>query len=164
MPMEMFLRGWLLAYDPAIVVREAERSDPALEARRRRRIAAGNAQQLVRCVALLHPRQGAVALAFASGKALRVVMPALIGFALVGTIALAPSSPLFTLLAICELAAIALAACGAALGPRAPRPLAVLHYAAAGTMASFMGAARYVLAGQQRPWRRATPHATRHAA
>lgn len=155
MPMQMMLRGWRLAYDPAIVVREAERSDPALEARRRHRIAAGNAQQLLRCAALLHPRHGGVALAFASGKALRVLMPFIALAALLGTLALAPSSPVFALLAICQGAAIALAICGALLGARAPRLLAILHYAAAGSLASLMGVARYVLRGQRSPWRRA---------
>ena len=155
MPMHMMLCGWGLAYDPAIVVREAERSDPALDARRRRRIAAGNAQQLVRCLALLHPRHGGVALSFASGKALRVLMPFIVAVALLGTLVLAPSSTVFMVLAICEAAAIVLAACGALLGTRAPRPLAVLHYAAAGSLASLMGVARYVLKGQRRPWRRA---------
>jgi cellulose synthase/poly-beta-1,6-N-acetylglucosamine synthase-like glycosyltransferase len=155
MPMRMFLRGWRLAYDPAIVVREAERSDPALDARRRRRIAAGNVQQLVRCLGLLHPRHGGVALSFASGKALRVALPLLVVFALVGTLALAPSSPFFATLAICEAGAIALALCGAVLGAGAPRPLAVLHYAASGTVASFMGLARYLLKAKQRPWRAA---------
>jgi cellulose synthase/poly-beta-1,6-N-acetylglucosamine synthase-like glycosyltransferase len=159
MPAEMILRGWRLAYDPAIVVREAERSDPALEARRRRRIAAGNAQQLLRCAGLLHPRHGGVALAFASGKALRVAMPALIAWAIAGTLLLAPGSAFFAVLAFCEAAAIALALCGAAMGPRAPKPLAVLHYAAAGSLASFMGVARYLLKGQRNPWRRATAHA-----
>jgi cellulose synthase/poly-beta-1,6-N-acetylglucosamine synthase-like glycosyltransferase len=155
MPMRMFLRGWKLAYDSSIVLREAERSDPALDARRRRRIAAGNAQQLVRLAALLHPRHGWVAVAFASGKALRVAMPCVVGVALLGTVALAPASPFFALLAICEAAAVGLAVCGSALGPRAPKPLAVLHYAAAGTLASFMGVARYMLRGQAKPWRRA---------
>ena len=64
-------------------------------------------------------------------------------------------SAAFAALAICEALAVGLAVCGAALGRRAPKPLAVLHYAAAGTFASGLGVARYVLQGQQRPWRRA---------
>jgi cellulose synthase/poly-beta-1,6-N-acetylglucosamine synthase-like glycosyltransferase len=156
MPMEMKLRGWRLAYDPAIAVVEAERGDAALEARRRCRIAAGNAQQLVRLWSLLHPRHGGVALAFASGKALRVAMPGVIAVALAGSLVLAFSgSTVFGLIAACEAAAILLAACGAVLGPSAPRPMAILHYAAAGSIASFMGIAHYVLSGQQQPWRRA---------
>lgn len=159
LPMAMFLRGWRLAYDPTIAVHEAERSDPAQDARRRARIAAGNAQQLLRLPGLLHPRHGGVALAFASGKALRVAMPAIAAVALGGTLMLAPQSPVFAALAICEAAAIALALCGAMLGTRAPKPLAVLQYAAAGTLASARGVARYLLSSllgrSAQPWRRA---------
>ncbi|MFZ4408608.1 MAG: glycosyltransferase, partial [Paracraurococcus sp.] len=45
-PAGMVERGWGVAYDETIRTREAEVADPALDARRRRRIAAGNAQQL----------------------------------------------------------------------------------------------------------------------
>lgn len=90
-PMAMHLAGWRIGYDPAIRVHEAERSEGGMEARRRRRIAAGNAQQLVRLWPLLLPRQGGVALAFASGKALRVAMPFLLGLVLLSTLGLAAS-------------------------------------------------------------------------
>ena len=155
LPMAIFRRGWRIAYDPGLPVHEAESADPAAERRRRRRIAAGNAQQLLRHFWLLHPRHGGVALAFASGKALRVMMPFLIAFTIPATFALAPTSQLFVALAACEAAGIVAAAAGAALGQRAPRPLAILHYAAAGHAASLVGAARYILLHHRQPWGRA---------
>jgi lipopolysaccharide/colanic/teichoic acid biosynthesis glycosyltransferase len=155
LPMQIFLRGWEVAYDPTIVVLEAERSDPALEARRRRRIAAGNAQQLARLLPLLNPLHGGVALAFASGKALRVAMPAIAAVAVAGTLALAPGSTFFAGLAACEATAIALAGCGALLGARAPKPMAVLHYVAAGTLASLAGVVDWLARRHTGPWRRA---------
>lgn len=155
LPMQMVLRGWRVAYDPTILVREAERSSPAQDLRRRRRIAAGNMQQLLRLLPLLHPRHGGVALAFLSGKALRVMMPLLIVIAALGTALLAPGSAFFTLLALIEIAGFAAALTGLALGARAPRLLAFAAYALAGHAASGFGAARYVFSRPSQPWRRA---------
>lgn len=155
LPMGMFLRGWRLGYDTAIGVREAEQSDPAMEARRRQRIATGNAQQLARLLPLLHPRHGGVALAFASGKALRVVMPFLIALAFAGAITLAPTSQMFTILAGCEALGLALALAGIAMGKSAPRLMAVGGYVLAGHAASAIGVARALLLRNHRPWTRA---------
>jgi cellulose synthase/poly-beta-1,6-N-acetylglucosamine synthase-like glycosyltransferase len=157
LPMQMVLRGWRVAYDTEIVVREAECSSPAQDLRRRRRIAAGNMQQLLRLLPLLHPRHGGVALAFLSGKALRVMMPLLILVAALGTGLLAPHSTLFTMLAIAEVAGLLAALLGLALGRRAPRLLAFAAYALAGHAASGLGAARYMLSRPAQPWRRAAP-------
>ena len=155
LPMGMFLRSWRLAYDTTIGVREAEQSDPALEARRRRRIAAGNAQQLLRLPGLLHPRHGGVALAFASGKALRVVMPFLLLLAVAGAVTLAPGSALFAGLAACEALGLGAALLGLALGKRAPKPLQVASYVLSGHAASAAGVVRHLLKRDRRPWRRA---------
>ncbi len=56
LPMRMFAEGWRIAYDPTIVALEAEQPDAAASLRRRRRIAAGNAQQLVQLRDQLHPQ------------------------------------------------------------------------------------------------------------
>jgi cellulose synthase/poly-beta-1,6-N-acetylglucosamine synthase-like glycosyltransferase len=154
-PAGMAEQGWRIAYDETIRTREAEVADPALDSRRRRRIAAGNAQQLWRARGLLHPRHGGIALAFASGKALRVVMPFLLLAAGLGTLALAPGSTIFLFLAICEAFGAVLALLGALLGARAPKPMAILHYLVAGHLASAIGVARYLLFRPRQPWRRA---------
>ncbi len=155
LPMGMLLRGWKLAYDATIEVAEAEASDRAVESRRRKRIAAGNAQQLWRLAALLHPRHGGVALAFASGKALRVVMPALLLLAWGGALALAPESIWFALLAIGEALGICAALAGLALGGRAPKLLAVCGYALAGHAVCGVGVVRHLLKPARGPWQRA---------
>lgn len=155
LPVGMLLRGWRLAYDTGIGVREAEASDRAIEARRRQRIAAGNAQQLIRLWPLLHPRHGGVALAFASGKALRVVMPLLILLTVLGALALAPSSRFFAALAAGEALGIGAALAGLALGQRAPKLLAFCGYALAGHASSGIGVVRHLLSPAEGPWRRA---------
>lgn len=154
-PLEIFGRGWRVAYDPAIVAIEVESADEALDARRRRRIAAGNAQQVARLSWLLNPRHGAVALAFASGKGLRVIAPFLIAMGVLGSVLLAPGSALFLVLAAAQLIGLTSAVLGMALGAAAPRLLAVARYILAGHLASAQGVLRYCAGGHRAPWRRA---------
>lgn len=156
MPMRMVLDGWRVTYDPKVVAEEIERIEPRAEARRRRRIAAGNMQQLLRLPGLLHPRLGGVAFAFASGKALRVVLPYLMAFALIGSLTLCSGSVLFTGLAALQVTALLVAAIGAVLADRAPRLFAVAHYLAAGHLMNAIGSLRFLLRQHRRPWGRAS--------
>jgi cellulose synthase/poly-beta-1,6-N-acetylglucosamine synthase-like glycosyltransferase len=155
LPLEIFGRGWRVAYDTSIAAVELEVADAALDARRRSRIAAGNAQQVARLAWLLHPRFAGTALAFASGKALRVAAPFLIALGLAGSIILAAGSPLFALLAALQLAGLAGGLAGFVLGGAAPRVLAVGRYVLAGHLASARGVLRYCGGGHRAPWRRA---------
>ena len=155
LPLEIFGRGWRVAYDTSIAAIELETADEALDARRRRRIAAGNAQQVARLSWLLNPRFGGAALAFASGKALRVAAPFLIALGLVGSILLASASPFFALLAALQLAGLGGAIAGTILGTAAPRLLAVGRYILTGHLASAHGVLRYCAGGHRAPWRRA---------
>jgi cellulose synthase/poly-beta-1,6-N-acetylglucosamine synthase-like glycosyltransferase len=155
LPTEIFGRGWRVAYDETIVAWEAEVSNPAMEQRRRRRIAAGNAQQLWRLLWLLNPRHGGVALAFASGKALRVLMPFLICAGVLGCAAEAIDSVEFAALLGLQLAGLAAAALAMALGERAPKLLAIARYIVAGHTASLIGTMRYATGHDRKPWRRA---------
>ncbi|MDX2103051.1 MAG: sugar transferase [Alphaproteobacteria bacterium] len=78
LPMQAVRAGWRGVYDPSVAAHETEPTGRAGGFRRRRRIAAGNAQQVWLLRDLLHPRRGGVALAFASGKALRVLQGPLV--------------------------------------------------------------------------------------
>ena len=155
MPLEIFGRGWKVAYDASIKVIELEKADEAMDARRRQRIAAGNAQQIARLAWLLNPRFGGTALAFASGKALRVAAPFLIALGLAGSMTLAASSPFFALLAALQLAGLGGAVAGTILGSAAPRLLAVARYVLVGHLASARGVVKYCAGGHRAPWRRA---------
>lgn len=164
MPMEMLGRGWSLRYDESVSATEAEASGTGQDASRRRRIAAGNAQQLVRMAWLLDPRHGGPAVAFASGKALRVAMPFLMAAAGAGALFLAPGSALFTAVAAAGLLVLAGAAAGALLGRNAPRPLAALAYMAAGHISSASGVLRYAFRRSAGGWCPAEQAAIRPAA
>lgn len=155
LPLEILGRGWRVAYDEKIVALEEEVSNPLIEHRRRKRIAAGNAQQLARLLWLLSPTHGGVALAFASGKALRVLAPFLIVMSLLGALALSPTSSLFAALAVLQVGGLLAAAAGALLGAASPKPLALAHYVLSGHLASGLGVMRYCAGLHRQPWRRA---------
>ena len=125
---------------------ELEQTTLAQERRRRRRIAAGNVQQMVRLRRLLHPRHGGVAFAFASGKALRAVMPLALIAAFGGSAVLAPSSPFFAAAAGVQALLYAVALLPAALPERTwPKPIGALAYLVRGHACAFVGAALYLL-------------------
>lgn len=155
LPCLMIRDGWRVAYAPEIAVREAECSTVRQDLRRRRRIARGNMQQLLRLWPLLHPRHGAIALAFLSGKALRVVMPLLLLVSGLGTVALAASSPVFAVLALAGGAGLLAALLGLWLGERAPRALRVAAYALAGHAVGLLGAVEQLFTRRAGPWSRA---------
>jgi lipopolysaccharide/colanic/teichoic acid biosynthesis glycosyltransferase len=153
MPMQMLGDGWALRYETRAVAWEADGDDRATEARRRMRIAAGNAQQLARMPWLLDPRIGGPALAFASGKALRVAMPFLMATAGAGATVLASGSLPFAILAASGAAVLAAAAAGGR--PDAAGPLRVARYVVAGHVNSARGVMGWLRGDFGTPWGRA---------
>ena len=75
LPMRIVAQGHRVVYEPAAVAWEQEVSSVRGEFARRRRIAAGNCQQIVELRHLLSPRYGWVAFTFFSHKVLRTVAP-----------------------------------------------------------------------------------------
>lgn len=142
-PMCIAAAGWKTRYDPSIQVQEIETVCPDAESCRRRRIGAGNLQQIQRLTwpALASGHLGLI-LALASGKALRVAMGPLFlaGLACLGVAAL-NSIPALALLMVVMAASLK--------GPG--------RYAAHGHIQSMIGAMRYLRGGYRR-WHRVTPH------
>jgi len=85
-PMRIVASGARAVYEPAAVAWERELASVEGEFARRRRIAAGNCQQIAALRHLLHPRRGWMAFCFFSHKVLRTAAPLLM-------IALLISSP-----------------------------------------------------------------------
>ena len=153
LPMRAVADGYRAVYDQTILALEMETSDGEMDFRRRCRIAAGNTQQVLRMAFLLHPRHGGVALAFASGKALRILMPYLMAICLMGCAALAPASPLFLVLFILQGLGYALAAARPTLlGGVRSRLLDILHYIVAGHAANLVGSVRYLAGLENGRW------------
>jgi len=74
-PMRIIRRGFRAVYDPTAFVWETESASVAGEFSRRRRIAAGNVQQVLKLWYMLSPVYGWVAFSFFSHKILRTVAP-----------------------------------------------------------------------------------------
>ena len=74
-PMNVIKQGYRVIYEPRVIAIELEQVNLKQDMCRRSRIAAGNFQQLVYLLPLLSPKFGWNALNFASGKALRAIMP-----------------------------------------------------------------------------------------
>ncbi|MBL8670565.1 MAG: glycosyltransferase [Alphaproteobacteria bacterium] len=162
LPMAAVAAGWLAVYDDDLVASEREPSPLGTDLRRRVRIGAGNLQQLLRLPALLSPARPGVALAFASGKALRALMPFVlaIGAAALGGLAVTAGAigDMARLAALGIAAAGGLMACRDAILPRAvARPVRLLRYALLGYAASGWGALRYLAGSYDKGWRRGGP-------
>ena len=74
-PMRIVAQGYRAVYDPEAVAWERERASVEGEFARRRRIAAGNCQQIVELRGMLSPWHGWVAFCFFSHKVLRTLAP-----------------------------------------------------------------------------------------
>lgn len=160
-PMRIVAQGYRAIYDRQIVALELEKTETDQNIRRRIRIGAGNMQQLARLRSLLSPRFGMIAFVFASGKALRPMMPFL---------AVTGGAALVTLAALGNLPAFALAIlltmlCGLAIhairnpGSKIPRPLRLFAYLIEGHTASAIGAIQFLTGKHITAWQ---PFASDH--
>lgn len=75
LPMQIVAKGYDAIYEPQIATVEVEPSLIQKDLDRRKRISAGNWQQIFRLKKLLHPRFGGISFNFISGKVLRVFIP-----------------------------------------------------------------------------------------
>jgi cellulose synthase/poly-beta-1,6-N-acetylglucosamine synthase-like glycosyltransferase len=91
-PMRIVAQGYRAVYEPRAVAMEREAASVEGEFARRRRIAAGNCQQIVELAHLLSPARGWVAFTLWSHKVLRTVAPLFMIALLVGSFAL-PAGP-----------------------------------------------------------------------
>ena len=155
LPMTVVLKGYQAVQDNRILSYELEKSDDAMDFSRRQRISSGNTQQLIRLKSLLHPRFGYTAFNFFSGKALRVTMPWLMAVALLGSMILALSYPLFAVLALLQILAYA-AALIPVVAPscQSNTILKSLNYLVAGHYAGLLGSFRYLTGQSKGRWTR----------
>lgn len=79
-PMNVIKQGYRVIYDARVSAIELEQVDLEQDMKRRLRIAAGNFQQMLMLLPILNPKYGWNAINFASGKALRALMPFLLLF------------------------------------------------------------------------------------
>jgi len=156
LPMSIAAQGYRGIYEPRIIATELEVASLSQDQRRRRRIAAGNMQQMIRLARMLHPRHGMLAFAFGSGKVLRTLSPYLMILALVGSIWLGlAGSGLFGVLALLQILFYG-ATVPKFVQPERhwPKPIELIHYLVAGHWAALIGGSRYLLGMEAGRWQR----------
>ena len=142
LPMQIVAQGFHARYLPDLIISERDISQPEQDRARRRRLGAGNMQQVLLCHPLAWACGWRTAFVFLSGKVLRALMPALMLAALVSSTLLAwyggmvfAAMPLLIQLALYALAGLA------ELSPALRRlpGLSQLHYLVSGYAAMGLG-------------------------
>lgn len=156
LPMSIAAEGYRGIYETRIVATELEIARLSQDRRRHRRIAAGDMQQLIRLVRVLHPRHGALAFAFASGKMLGTLSPYLMIMTLAGSLWLGfAGSAFFGLLALFQILFYA-ATVPKLVQPRRawPEPIEIIHRLVADQWTALIGGTRYLMGMEARRWQR----------
>lgn len=155
LPMSVVAQGYRGTVDDTICAVELEPTNVNQDFKRRLRIGAGNYQQMVRLVALLNPKYRGVAFTFASGKALRVIMPFLMLTALFGWLWLAQFDVLFLIGAVAQVTVYALVVF-IKLFKITPTNsmIATLCYLVSGHTANMIGTLRYIIGLEAGRWQR----------
>ncbi len=156
LPMSIVAQGYLGVQDNRIHALEQEGSTQEQNFARRRRIGAGNMQQIIRLSHLLWPaKHGRISFIFWSGKTLRVACSYLMLLALLGSLYLAPSSMLFAGLAALQLSCYGVAILGLC-APKLQKYAAIqaMSYLVSGHFAIFIGSLRYLCGLEQGRWQK----------
>lgn len=155
LPMQIVAQGYLSLYQYESHAVELESASEKMDFQRRKRISAGNTQQLLRLLKLLHPRFGWVSFMFFSGKALRVLMPYCLIIALFGSVYLSEQHIVFKSLFLTQ-AALYLSVIIGFILPKDTRPkiLVLLQYLVGGHFAGLIGSLRYLCGLDRGRWKR----------
>ncbi len=155
LPVSIIMQGYQCLYDPRITVLELEQASNEADFRRRKRIAAGNIQQAIRHIGLLHPRYGKIAFNFLSGKFLRPLMPVFLLLVLLTSAELARSFGVFQVIFWSQCALYSMTA-WYLLSKYQPRYrlLKVIFYILSGHIAMAFGLIRYVSGHEKGKWKK----------
>ena len=162
-PMEIVAAGYRAQYDTNIIALELEQASNEMDQKRRVRIAAGNFQQAVRLVKLLHPKHKGTAFTFFSGKAMRAMMPLILALQCLISIALTSLSPAFLAFAGLQFIAVLLARYSNQLPKqRIPKVLIIIFYLINAYFSSLLGVISYLLGKQKGAWKPVTSKEKNH--
>ena len=153
-PMRIVAQGYRAVQEPHAVCREQELASLEGEFARRRRIAAGNCQQVILLRGLLHPRHGWVSFCFFSHKVLRTLAP----FFLLATLLATPAlvAPWGMLAWVAQVLLYGAAGLGY-LAQRRGRHIPLLSfpfYFCLGNLAMLAGLVNYMASGGRPAWER----------
>ena len=154
-PMQIVAQGYRAVYEPAAVSWERELASVEGEFARRRRIAAGNCQQIVELRHLLDPTRGWVAFSFFSHKILRTLAPVFMVAVLLSCFWLEMPLRAAALSAQAVLYGSALAGYVCQRRGLTVRWLSVPLYFCLGNLAMLAGLFKYCVSRQPTSWERA---------
>jgi cellulose synthase/poly-beta-1,6-N-acetylglucosamine synthase-like glycosyltransferase len=154
-PMRIVAEGFRAVYEPRAVAWERQLASVEGEFARRRRIAAGNCQQIIELISLLNPFRGWMALAFFSHKVLRTLAPLFMVAVLVSGFWLPAPWAAVALLLQGVLYASAFAGYLCQRRGRVVRWLSPPLYFCLGNLAMLAGLLKYCFSRQQPMWERA---------
>ncbi|MGF1762266.1 glycosyltransferase family 2 protein [Aliivibrio kagoshimensis] len=145
LPMQIVAKGYRNIYLPNMNAIELEKASDEQDSHRRRRISAGNIQQLLTLYRILLGQAGArVAIIFISGKYLRVLMPLFMIFCLISNGFLYDCNLFFTVLLILQLTAYLCALVGYLWGKQSPFIFKTAQYIVSGHLSNLLGAMEYL--------------------
>ena len=155
LPMRIVAQGRTALYDTSIVATERERTTREADFARRRRIGAGNLQQVLRLPQLADPRRPGLAFVFLSGKGLRAFIPWLAALAFLTGALLAAQSEHGGPVLAAQAALVILAAAGSLMGSeKLSYPVSVACYLLHGYVATLLGTIDYAFRRTGTAWRR----------
>ena len=147
--MSVVEQGYRAIYVATINAIELEQASNQLDLHRRRRIAAGNLQQMIRFKSLLLPKYKGVAFTFASGKALRVFMPLILIIAWLGSLALTTTAPFFMVAASVQSLIYLSVIIFGLVQPQHPNKIwQTLYYLVSGYTVNLIGCVYYIRYGK----------------
>ena len=157
LPVQIVMKGYRCLYDQRIAALELEQATNEMDFQRRKRIAAGNVQQAVRHIGLLHPKFGKIAGNFFSGKFLRPFMPLFLSAALVTSVLLAYNALVFQTLLIVQLSVYLGTLFYLALGKQPDiKIFRVVFYLVSGHIAAGIGLVQYLSGHSKGRWKKIT--------
>jgi len=152
-PMNVIKQGYRVIYEPRVIAIELEQVNLEQDMSRRLRIAAGNFQQLIYLLPLLSPKYGWNAINFASGKALRAVMPFIFIFIFISNSYLVPIHSFFLSLLACQISLYGLVMI-INLFDISPKlnALRLICYLINGYWVALKGSLKYIFGLQEKVW------------
>jgi cellulose synthase/poly-beta-1,6-N-acetylglucosamine synthase-like glycosyltransferase len=163
-PMRIVAQGYRAVYDPEAVAWELELASVGGEFARRRRIAAGNCQQILELRDMLRPGRGWVAFCFFSHKALRTVAPLFMLLVLISSLWLPAPWSTLSLAAQALFYATAFAGYLCYRRGRHVKWLSLPFYFCLGNLALFVGLFQFLVRRQTPAWGQGGPTAGSSAA
>ena len=152
-PMNVIKQGYRVVYEPRVAAIELEKVDLKQDMKRRLRIAAGNFQQLLYLLPLISPKYGWNAINFASGKALRALIPFLFLFIFFSSIYLFPNHWIFQFAFFCQVALYGGVLLINLLDLSSKNTLVkIVCYLVNAYWVALIGALKYLLGLQQKTW------------